>query len=80
MKMGGGESVLVLDPRRKPAWLDVQRSSSGSVQMRGIYELEGNVLRFCYFTGRGDRLRPDSIDPVPEGATLVILERVPAER
>jgi len=61
------------DTSTKPAHLDLTSAKEGDPKMLGIFELDGDTLKWCFAAGK----RPDKFE-APEGSnvTLIILKRV----
>ncbi|MFO0877357.1 MAG: TIGR03067 domain-containing protein [Gemmataceae bacterium] len=64
-------STILLDPKQKPCWFDLQRDS-GPVTTRGICSLEGDKLTICYTTGP---TRPTQIDSPEENVRIMVFQR-----
>jgi len=74
---------LTLDLNQKPVAMDLKRPNprggSDTVYMSGIVVVEGDSLKFCYsfaFNPDGTRMRPTTMDPLPENAVMMTLKRI----
>jgi len=73
---------IVLDLHQKLATMDLKRALPGggeTVYMSGIVVVEGDTLKFCYslaINPYGTRMRPTTLDPLPENAILMTLKRI----
>jgi|SRR4051812_39811459 len=63
------EFKIVLDPSKKPKWIDMVKSAEGKGAM-GIYKLEGDELTIC--VGEKDVERPSEF-AAPEGSKLNLI-------
>ncbi len=70
------ELLLVVNPAKQPTRIELKQRDTNRVYLRGVYQLEGNTLRLSLVPGRADVPNPESVVPRPEGATLLILERI----
>lgn len=72
------QGKLELDPRRLPTVMDlsVPRPTGGGMEkVEGIYELEGDTLRFCYGKERPEEFTTDSGNVSGYERRLYIFER-----
>jgi uncharacterized protein (TIGR03067 family) len=66
-------ATLKVDASKKPAQIDLVPAKEGDPTMLGIYELDGDTLRWCFSAKK----RPAKFEaPTGGDATLLILKRV----
>jgi uncharacterized protein (TIGR03067 family) len=68
---------IKVDPKAKPAHIDIQRGEKKDDVFRGIYELKGDTLRICFSEGLYS-IRPTefkAVDDPERPVNLVILKR-----
>jgi uncharacterized protein (TIGR03067 family) len=64
--------TIKVDPSKKPPHIDLTTGKQGDPPMFGIYEIDGDTLKWCF-----GRKRPEKFESA-EGsdATLIIMKRV----
>ena len=64
------------DTKKKPAWLDLTRAGNRII-MRGIYEVKGDTLRFCYVSATSTTIpRPSSFTDKTRSYYIMTFKKV----
>lgn len=69
---GGGQGTFTLDDSRSPKQITV-RDAEGKLAFRGIYAVQGDVLKVC-FDGDGKSVRRPEEFATQKGTPLIVLE------
>jgi uncharacterized protein (TIGR03067 family) len=70
------EWAITLSPGKGPKKMDLKREGKGTLQ-KGIYLLQGDVLKFCYVTGKAERPTDLTTEGKPRTILLVLRRERP---
>jgi uncharacterized protein (TIGR03067 family) len=80
VEVGGkeiGRGTIKVDPARKPKTMELTKSEGDkSVTVKGVYEIDGDTLRFCHFDGEKSFTDYPPKVEATEHTTLAVLKRV----
>jgi uncharacterized protein (TIGR03067 family) len=75
-RYGVYDGLFRLDPSADPKTFDWSgKGPEGAIELRGIYELDGDTFRLCYVTAPGKPRPTELRSPEGSGRILIIFKR-----